>query len=166
MSLMLVAFILNFIDFVCFAWLGQWFVYSLFPLMILTMVQWRSYEGRVAMVWSIALFLTQDFARHGRAGLALIVLLPLLWMIVRLRDTLQYAPWVLMILSIIGFILAENIFFYAFTEGNQVPVTVTMMEILVNLCIGFVVLWNMLGNRSAALTAGRKVWTPNRKDAS
>ena len=51
-------------------------------------------------------------------------------------------------------------------QGIRVPLAVTMMEILVNLSIGYVVLWNMLGNRSAALTAGRKVWTPNRKDAS
>ncbi len=166
MSLMLVAFILNLIDFVLFAWLGHWFVYSLFPLMILTMVQWRSYEGRVAMVWSIALFLIQDFARHGRAGLALILLLPILWAIVRLRDTLQSASWVLLCLSTIGFIFSENTFFYAFMQGIRVPLAVTMMEILVNLSIGYVVLWNMLGNRSAALTAGRKVWTPNRKDAS
>jgi hypothetical protein len=164
---MFMAFMFTLLDFIFYAWLGQWIVYSLLPLVIITMIRWRKNEGRIALVMTIMLFLFQDFIRHGRAGLALIVLIPLLWLISLWRDTLLYAPWVLLTFGTILFILIENYLFYGAIIGVNSSLPVTIGQILISLCVGYVVLWNMLGSRSSTIAVGgRKVWTPNRKDAS
>jgi len=167
MSIIFLAPLLTLLDFIAYAFLGRWILYSLLPLVLIVMMRWRSDEGRGALLWATSLFLLQDFVRHGRAFLALIVLIPLCWAIISWRDTLLYAQWILLSLGIIVFILVENNLFYAFTTGATPSLAVTMLQILINLCVGYVVLWNMLGSRSSSIAVGgRKVWTPNRNDAS
>jgi hypothetical protein len=167
MSIIFAAPFLALLDFIAYAYLGRWLVYSLLSLVLIMMMRWRSDEGRGALLWTTGLFLLQDFARHGRAFVSLIILIPLCWAIISWRDTLLYAQWILLSLGIIVFIFVENNVFYAFTTGATPCLAVTMLQILINLCVGYVVLWNMLGSRSSSIAVGgRKVWTPNRKDAS
>jgi hypothetical protein len=167
MPIIVAALLCTLLDFIAYAWFGRWLLYGLLTLVIIAMLRWRSYEGYGALSLTTGLFLLEDFVRHGRVGLALVALIPL-WLMIRLwRDTLLYASWILFGFGTIFFIFNENYLFCVCTTGIVPSLAVTMLQILINLCVGYVVLWNMLGNRSSTIAVGgRKVWTPNRKDAS
>lgn len=156
------------IDFLAFSFLQQWLVYSTLCYLIVTMVLPKPIEPRWLAGITVFAFLLHDFAMHGRFGLALIFLAPAWLIISRLKYTLLNASWILIALSITAFFIVENLVLYACLDGYQPSLFVTSVKIFINIAIGYVVFWGMRGNRSLVAKArrGRKVWTPNRMDAS
>lgn len=155
-------------DFLAYAIFGQWILYSMLLYLLVSMVLPGTSRQPSSITISIIAVLLHDFALHGRVGLVLAFLVPT-WLIVsKLKYTIMNAGWILLASSIVLFFFMENMLFYGFVGDHSQPFLVTSMKILINLILGFIIFGGMQGNRALAsnMAGGRKVWTPNRMDAS
>lgn len=156
------------LDFLSFAFLQQWLVYSTLCYLVVTIVLPKTTQPSWLVGTTVFTFLLHDFAMHGRFGLALIFLIPAWLIISKLKYTLHNGSLILITLSLIAFFVGENLILYAFFDGLQPSPLVTSVKIFINIAIGYAFFWGMQGNRALVTNVrrGRKVWTPNRMDAS
>lgn len=153
------------LDIICFSFFGQWLVCSTLVYLIAQLVRPKTSDQYGQAFLPAFLFLIIDFAMHERFGISLLFLLPAYFVIKHAKDALLKAQPILLTLSVISFFLIQNVVFYRFLMGFDHPIFVTNVKIFINLIIGSLILWGMQGNRSLVVR-GRKVWTPNRMDAS
>lgn len=166
--MMLIPIILLFIDCTLWGVFQQWLLYITLCYLIIVLTDVTTETDWWSRMGAIIAFLLQDFVCHGRFGLALLAILPLVWAIEKLKYTLLNASFVLFTGCLIAFFCIENVIFYRLVEGNPLPISVTIGKIFINLIVGYVILWGSQGNRSLVtiVARGRKVWTPNRMNAS
>jgi len=117
--------------------------------------------------WYVALvcLLLEDFILWGRLGLTFMVLCPLVLLVMLLRHKLFHAKTLLFTGFITLFFMLYDSLINQVVLGHFALNGVTISKILINLVLGYAIFWGTRGNRSL-LVKGRKVWTPNRKDAS
>ncbi len=144
----------------------QWIFYSTLSYFFILLLQQPLKNQYLAGGLALFTLLLQDFSCHGQYGFILLFIIPWLWILEKVRFTLLHAHMVLFGISIILFFMLENIVFYRFIKEIPLSWGVTNMKIFINLLIGYVVMWGMRSNRSLVSAKGRKVWTPNRKNAS
>jgi len=165
---MLLPLLLFTLDFVVAALLQQWLVFGLLSYYVLLILHPRGQE-RWGLIWtSFLLLLLQDFARYDRFGLGLLSILPILLIISRYKYALLQAQRILFPLSLGLFFIVDYYVGNYVIRGDFHLLPVTIGKILINLVIGYVILWGLQGNRSSltSVRGGRKVWTPNRMNAS
>lgn len=157
--------VLLFIDILASACLSDWLVFSTLMYFFVLVLHDRGWQQ--LMPAGLA-YLLVDFAQYGRFGLGLIFLLPAYFLLTRLKNTLFGAQLFVLTVCVVSFALWEYAFTEGFLFGRVAPVFVTNVKIFINLVLGYVVFWGVRGNRffTRFLVRGRKVWTPNRIDAS
>jgi hypothetical protein len=167
-SSMILPWMLFLLDIVSFAFFQQWLLFSLFCYYVFLLLQRRG-EECFGQIWlSLALLLLQDFIRYDRFGLGLLSLLPILLIVFRYKYALLHAQSILFPLSVCIFFGMDYYVGNYLMQGDFHLLPVTIGKILINLAIGYAVLYGLQGNRSSLtiVRGGRKVWTPNRMDAS
>jgi len=165
----MLALLFFFLDFLCFAYFKQWLVSSLLIFIAHKQsVSQNNYYSFQYFWFPIILLLFQDCFLHTRFGLALVYLVPMLLIAYFFRPLLFNAPKTLPLVLIIFAISTESILVNWLILGKNISVLSTIIKIFTNIVIEYTVLLGMRGNRPLAkiIVRGRKVWTPNRKDAS
>jgi hypothetical protein len=154
------------VDFLGYCLLGRWVIRSLLVYLLLRCGGMNNIDG-ISLV-SLFLLLLQDSFMYGRFlfGMSYIGLMLLLLMLLR-----RFCDIRSVILSgaalIFGFIVesffVKNVIFLGGGGWHS-----TILKIIVNLLLLMLISIGTRGNRSASLSGlvGRKVWTPNRMDAS
>ncbi len=157
---------LLFLDFISYAIFHQAIIFSLLDYIIAkAILSDTAMNG--TLYAALMAFLLFDFVLYERFGLGLLLIAPLLIIIVKCKRTLLHASPILLIFCLAGYFLAENLVIYPNVLHLQSNILMTALKFFVNLGLGYTMLLRMQGNRSLAITArGRKVWTPNRMDAS
>lgn len=117
---------------------------------------------------SVFLLLLQDSFMYGRLlfGMSYIGLMILFLLI--LRRFCDASAVVLSGVALVFGLIAESFFVKSVIFCGGVGWHSTILKIIVNLLLLMLISIGTRGNRSAGLSrlAGRKVWTPNRMDAS
>ncbi len=113
----------------------------------------------VSILLASTAFLLTDFVANGIFGIGFLYLIPMLAVLLRLKTVLVHGATWLVLIGFCGFFAYE-----AFVCGGQV----TIIEITINLAVGYLTLLGLRGNRVSRPRASgmRKVWTPSRRDAS
>jgi hypothetical protein len=163
--MIMIPIILLFIDLLSFALFSQWLVYSTFVYLVLVLLRWRTEHEWGTIGVALSSFVLLDFVIHGRVGLGLAFVVPMMFLVFRFKYTLLYANVVIFTLCLLTFFSFESFVLYPYIHDQMPRLTVTIVKFFINLVIGFVVLWYTQGNRSLQ-NRGRKVWTPNRMSAS
>lgn len=159
-----------FIDFICSALFNQWIVSSL----LIFLIYWQCSPNStkhyaLTTFWlPLILLLLQDNFLHNRFGIGLVYIAPTLLLAAIIRPLLLYASAQLPPLLIAFAIITENVVLKWFLLDRHITFQSTILKIFINIAISYLVLWCTRGNRSLTkiFVKGRKVWTPNRKDAS
>lgn len=162
-------FVLFFTDILCYSLCNEWIVFGLFTFFITTLVGKSAKRSLPLLIWSGTLLFLLDFIRFGRCGLIVPQLLLFYFLTLFLKRTLLSPPLSLLLINLVLFFSFEHfILIPALVGASNEVFLVTVMKIFVNLLIGCVILGGMQGNRFPIVITrgGRKVWTPNRKDAS
>jgi hypothetical protein len=139
-------------------WQG-WLLHCVVAYLLVLLALPEKEGAHVAISIASGAFLITDFAAHGLFGAGFLFLIPIILLLKRLKIILVHGS---------SWLVAIGFFCFFFYEGLLFPRGVTLLGILSNLIVGYLILLGLRGNRSSALRAhgGRKVWTPNRKDAS
>lgn len=150
------------IGFACF---HEWIVYSLLAYTIAVVVYdaWEGYPS-IRSTLAIILLLVQDAGINGRFGLALLYIIPMICIAPWLKDFLLQAAFLPFFLVIFG-LFVDIMIIKILILGQSYSVGMTILKIFITLGIESLILLGMRGNRSLLKSRGRKVWTPNRKDA-
>jgi hypothetical protein len=160
----MIALLFFMIDLVSFAFFHQWFVQSLLVFFIVRLVRF----DRQAAYFSLALLLIQHGFIDERFGLALFYLLPLILLAPRLRNFFLSASLILPSMLLVIIILLQDVLLKKLLFMQDIAILMTIMKIFINLILGWLVLLGTRSNRALLVSAsrGRKVWTPNRMNAS
>ena len=168
---MYIALVLFFLDFLFFSLCFKWFFWT-------TLIYFSAYNvalkpcGSVTVTrnfcFQLFLLLIQDWFFNGKFGLILIYLIPVMILINNMKTWFIGSRKVLaiaflaVVIAVDGFIVKSALF------SNEMPILMTMFKLFANIFIEGLVLWGRLGNRSLLefFERERKVWTPNRIDAS
>jgi len=164
----IIPYILFFLDLSFAVHYHQWFLFSLLTLFITTLVAPRKTNSLQMLITSSLLLIMLDFIRFGRFGLIIPLLIALYLVSFHLKRILLCSPMGLLIINNLFFFGVQDLFIVPILTGGKEAFLVTVAKISVNLIIGCVILGGMQGNRFPIVIAKgkRKVWTPNRKDAS
>ena len=156
-----------FLDCLLFAVFHQWLVYGTLLYFIFSVLLAQELKRSAAIYISLSMLMLRDFVAYGRFGLSVLFALGIIFMIKNLKNVLRNAQILLLTMSIILFFILENIVVYRFLFNNPQTFWMTNVKIFINVISGYIVLLGILGNRSlkTSVGRGRKVWTPNRKDA-
>jgi hypothetical protein len=145
------------VDFLAASFYCQWLLHTVVAYLLADIA--LSEDINFSLGCSGLAFLLTDFAEHGQFGSGLLFLIPILLLLRHLKVVLVHGSTWLVGIGFFGFFLYERLLF---------PGGMTVWQILINLILGYLILLGLRGNRSPSSCAagGRKVWTPNRKDAS
>ncbi len=157
--------ILLFTDFFFFGLYDQWLVHSSFVYLVLLLLRWRTEREWGSIGVALTFFMLIDFVIHGRFGIGLAFVAPMMFLVFRFKYTLLYANIIILTICLLTFFCFESFVIYPYLHDLRPCLTVTIVKFFINLAIGFVVLWYTQGNRSLR-NRGRKVWTLNRMNAS
>jgi hypothetical protein len=119
--------------------------------------------------WYMALlmFSLENFLIFDRFGIELIYLLPVALAAYHLKKALLQGRAIVLTAIIMGFFISEKMLIMPIFTDISLAWSVTILKISINLMLGYSALLGRLGNRWLSLVgSGRKVWTPNRKNAS
>ena len=166
---MIVALGLFFLDFVIANLFQHWLVSLLLVYFIGTLVLTNAYDdNKFLLIGIVSLFVLRDCAAHGFFGLCLLYIVPLLLFFSDIKALLHLSSFNLYLFLIVLTILVEAFVINNGILGQEQLVFVTIIKIFVNILFGIMVFLGMRGGRSflALLKRERKVWTPNRIDAS
>jgi len=144
----MLAIVFLFIDFLCFALLSEWIVYSSLTYLINVVVAPKTTLHSVRFYLALACFLLLDFAMHQRVGLCLAFIFVMVILTTALKPMLLQARGALFTLWTILFFIYEHFVIKYYVFSLSVPLSVTIIKILVNLGIGYAMLWGRWGNRS------------------
>ena len=163
----MIAIILFLCDFFMFALLDQWVVSSLLAFFVIKQCVSDS-NNFYYMHLPIALLFLQDTLIYGRFGLTALYLLPMLFAAQKGKTLLLYTRTLLPFLLLCCIVLIRSIILKHIILGLNISFCMTIKHICSTLGVGYLVLLGMRSNRLFPLLGGngRKVWTPNRKDAS
>jgi|GEM_PF-3584845 hypothetical protein len=117
----------------------------------------------------VFLIFIQDSFTYNVCGTSFLILIPIISTIeyIKLRalDPKFFFPYIFVSLTLLcKIVILKKILF-----SQNIGLYETFLKIFVNLCITYLVLLGIQGNRSLRIftkSKGRKVWTPNRMDAS
>lgn len=165
---MIIAFVLCLIDFIVAAYLQSWVMYSLLAyfLVLLSIPRPAMRDTLGSLLISLVLLVAQDFYFYDRCGLILVYLIPLI-LVAHIINRIVISPALLLPFLTSYFFLIESFMIKNYLFLQSIPIDVTIQKILINIVVGYLVLWGVRGNRSfsSKIGKGRKVWTLNRKDA-
>lgn len=162
----MIALLFFFFDLLAYVFLGRWVVYSLLGFFLIRLVR-NDFTYSVARFWlPLGLLLVQSSMITGRFGLSLIYLIPMIFIAAHWRGILLNSTAILPFIFMIIAIIVEVVGFKVLLHQQNPSFFVTIMKIFVNVSIEFLILLGTRGNRSLPFGRGRKVWTPNRMDAS
>jgi hypothetical protein len=153
-------------DFLSYSIFGAWITRSLFAYFVYDISLKKSIDATVML--SFLLLLLQDSFIYGRFLLGCFYLVPAYLCLVLLgRVCAINRAFLSMIVLLIGFLM-EGILVKNILSSPGEGWRSTGVKIIVNLIIVLLILIGTRGNRSAGLSrpSERKVWTPNRMDAS
>ncbi len=167
--MIILPFILFIIDFLSSACIQQWLLYTLLAyfFILLSTYQKTMREALYPLILPFILLLLQDFFLYGRLGLILVPL-ALLMLIAFIVNKIIINPAPLLPFFFGYFFICEDFLIKKYLFLQNPHGDVTIKKICINLVVGYLVLWGTRGNRlfSMKMEGRRKVWTPNRKDAS
>jgi len=174
----MLALLLFFTDICAYVLFNGWYVRSLLVYFIVALLKKDSIEFSFKYFYlPVVLLLLQDSFLYGRFGLALAYILPLTLFSFRFRNILMATEEVVVYLLVVGTIIFDNIFFKKMLLMRPFFDMGFLFEIFLNIIITKVVLLGMRGNRFLPnifvpilfvlnlFGRGRKVWTPNRRNA-
>jgi len=166
---MIIPLLFFFLDYVMWAICAQWIVYSVLAYFVVSNGT-RVHAALTVKDFYFPLFLLimQDSIRYNRCGLGFIYLVPIVAVMLVLRKVMLELGVFMPFVCITGALFLEEILVKKLVFGMDIDFFATLLKIFVTLGVGYLVLLGMRGNRSLFifLNKGRKVWTPNRKDAS
>lgn len=157
------------IDFCSFTLFNQWFIYSLITYFVLKQCLTQQTDYPFSELYlPIGLLLLQDVMIYGRFGLALLYVVPVIIFSKKGKNLFFSAHIALSLLLLVMVILIKTCIVEMLIFGYAASFFMTIKQIYSILGVGSLVLLGMLSNRLFPLLGGkgRKVWTPNRKDAS
>ena len=156
-----------FLDCVLFAVFHQWLMYGTLLYFIISVLLAAELKRSIAVYVSLLMLFLHDFIAYGRAGLSVVFAISIIFMIYNLKNVLRNAQVLLLALSLVLYFVLENIVIYGLLFNNMQSFLMTSMKIFINVIGGYIVLLGIPGNRplKTSVIRGRKVWTPNRKDA-
>ena len=167
----MIAIVLFFLDFVAFSIFNQWlvcFLLSYFVVTLFTLKHHKSVLFGVEMQGLLFLILLQDYFLNGRFGLALVYLLPIMFLARKIYSFFLGAKLGLTIVFLSSILLIDSLIINKLFFMKNVTFVVTIEKIFINIIVGCLILWGRRGNCSfpGFSRKERKVWTPNRIDAS
>ena len=164
----MIALLFFFLDFLAYAFMHQWLFKFLLCYFIITYLVIRPLDLTDKNFYaSLGLVLLQDCFLHGRFGLIMLFLAPLIFFTYRFqRLFMRTALFFPIFLSFI--LVGENLIIESMLFAKNITLFMTITKIFINIVIGYMILLGTRGNRSFFIKVERerKVWTPNRKDAS
>ncbi len=148
------------IDFLVATFAGTWLIHSTLAYLLARVVLPAEKTPWWGIVTGGMAFLLTDFAVHGIFGVGFMYLIPMLVLLLRLKTVLVHGATWLFFIGFCGFFAYEALV----SGGGQV----TIIKIISTLVVGYLTLLGLRGNRALRPRASgvRKVWTPNRRDAS
>lgn len=158
-----------FIDFIAYVLCDGWVIQSLLVYFVLQQLLASSYTYSFKNFYlPLGLIIFQDCFLYTRFGLALIYLLPLVFLTRWLRVLFLDAAGTLLCLFIGSLVFFDQFLIKKVLFLKNFSWEATLIKIFVNLIVAYIVLLGTRGNRSLLkfFSRERKVWTPNRKGAS
>lgn len=139
------------VDFMAFAVMSQWLVYGALVYLMSIIIMPAKKISKALFLPVLAMVMLQDFAIHGRVGLILMFIVPMILVTLALKDVLLRARWALMVIWVVCFFLFDDFFITLILFSSPIDPSVTIIKILVNLIIGYAILWGKRGNRSLVM---------------
>ncbi len=165
----MLALVMFFLDFICLCLFQRWLIHAL-PIYFLSKVVMEEEKPikLPVLLGYLALIVLQDYSMNGHFGLCLIYIVPMIFGFRQLKFFFYKAPLLFLMTTTIFYITAQVLIVDKLVLGQDVFLTVTIIKIFVNLAVGILVFLGTRGDRFFWVSAlkGRKVWTPNRIDAS
>ncbi len=159
------------LDFLLYALMGSWVVSTLFVYFTIKLVLTKSplTSWRFFYV-PLVLLLLQDCFTNDRFGLALFYVIPMIYGVLLGRQIMLrpkvFLPYIFVTLAVIMdvFVIKKMLF------CKNISYTATLFKIFVTIITTYTMLVGIQGSRFLSgfykRHKKRKVWTPNRKDAS
>jgi hypothetical protein len=168
---MYAALLLFLLDFFLFSLCSRWFFWITLIYFSVDNVAFKpcgsvTVTGRFC--FQLFLLLIQDWFFNGKFGLILIYLLLMIILVNKMKTWFIGSRKVLAIVFLAVIIAVDGLVIKNILFSNETSILMTMFKLFANIFIGGLVLWGRLGNRflSELFERERKVWTPNRIDAS
>ena len=134
-----------FLDFLCFSFLNKWLIYL--SLTYFVAILFSNFKTKSIILLFLCL-LIQDCFINGRFGLATTYLLPMFLFTPKICKTFRFAgivfPYVFLILAI----LIDAFFIKKWILGLNIYWHSTLLKILINIIVEYLILLGMWGNRS------------------
>lgn len=157
---------LFFLDFLVFSLCHQWLLHSVFVYFLVSLLVTDRYDFFSVQYFPPFLFLLlEDCFLHGRFGLLLLVMVPLAFVAKEVKYTFVNAFYLFFPLFLGFFVVINDVLINTLVVGRPASFPMTIEKFFANFVVGIIIFVGLRGNRSFAKKE-RKVWTPNRQDAS
>ena len=144
---MIIPILLCFLDFLCNALSNQWLVYLLMGYLITLIFESERFFNPKTVSLSLSLLLVQDTFWHGRFGLGLLWIIPVLGLARLARRYLLWSVHTVIPLVISGVIFVDQWLIKGHICGQPCILSVTICKIFATLGVGYLVFLGMWGSR-------------------
>jgi hypothetical protein len=144
----MIALLFFFLDFVAFSFWNGWFLNSLLVYFVVHSLKQDHFEVSFKFCYfPLILLLLQDCFLNGRFGLALIFFVPVIVLMVYLREVIDANQEYICYLLVICVLLFEHLFVKKMLLNKPFFNTDFLFEIFINIIITKVILLGVRGNR-------------------
>lgn len=159
------------LDFLLYALMGSWIVSTLFIYFTIRLVLTRNPLTSWRFFYApLTLLLLQDCFINDRFGLALFYVIPMIYGVLLGRKIILRPKVFLPYLFVVFAIIIDTLVIKKILFCKNISCTATLFKIFVTIIATYTMLVGIQGSRFLSYFykyhKKRKVWTPNRKDAS